>query len=104
MGLKLVYTDEHSARHVSTLFPGSVLLHHESEGHASYSNPSLCTAHILRSYFQTSSLPAKDTICNPVTKPFIGCLDRDEDGECRKLTEEDEEIWKAMVAITEVWP
>jgi hypothetical protein len=59
---------------------------------------------VLRSYFQNGELPAKGTVCDPVNKPFIGCLEKDKNGECRKLAKEDQEIWRAMTAITEVWP
>ncbi|TVY81742.1 hypothetical protein LSUE1_G005382 [Lachnellula suecica] len=69
-------------------------------------NPSLCTGRVLRTYFQTGELPENGTICDPEYKPFIGCLKKDENGDCRKRTgeEEEEEMWSAMEAITNVWP
>lgn len=49
-------------------------------------------------------MPANGMVCSPVTKSFIGRLDKEEIGECKKLGKEDEEIWSAMTAITEAWP
>lgn len=31
-------------------------------------------------------LPTTGTICLPDTRPFLGCIDKDEDGSCRKLS------------------
>ncbi|KAH8802623.1 proteinase [Xylogone sp. PMI_703] len=84
-----------SARFVSTLFPGSTVVQHDSDGHCSYSNPSLCTGKILRNYFQTGEVPKSGTVCSPEYKPFI---------ECRKLEENDQKMWEAMVAITGAAP
>jgi hypothetical protein len=67
--------------------------------------PSLCTGAYLREYFQSGSLPAKDTICQPDWKPFLGCLQKNErDGtKCKSLDEEDGEMWGALVGLNGWW-
>ncbi|KAH8705956.1 TAP-like protein-domain-containing protein, partial [Talaromyces proteolyticus] len=60
-----------NARRVSReLFPGSAVLHQDSEGHCSHSSPSLCTARAIREYFQTGLVPEEGTVCEPEMKPF----------------------------------
>ncbi|KAK5052069.1 hypothetical protein LTR84_002873 [Exophiala bonariae] len=52
-----------SARNMSSLLPGSVLLEHHGYGHTSLAQPSLCTARIMREYFTNGTLPNEGTIC-----------------------------------------
>ncbi|KAI5198619.1 hypothetical protein E4T39_06664 [Aureobasidium subglaciale] len=52
-------------------FPGSRVLRQNSEGHTSWSSPSLCTAKIIRTYFQTGLLPPPNTVCSPDALPFF---------------------------------
>jgi hypothetical protein len=51
-------------------YPGSTVLEQASEGHTSWSSPSLCTAKVARAYFQSGVLPAEGTVCKPNIKPF----------------------------------
>lgn len=88
-----------NARRVSTLFPGSVVLHQDSEGHCSQSNPSLCKARAARAYFQTGALPEKGTVCQPEMKPFLGCI---REGGCDFAAgSEDKIMWDSMVRLTD---
>lgn len=84
-----------NAQRVSTLFPGSVVLQQDSEGHCSHANPSSCTALHVRQYFQTGKLPRPETVCQPDYLPFIGDLSRLDDG---KLLDDDR-LGKALVNL-----
>ncbi|KAK9670786.1 nedd8-conjugating enzyme UBE2F [Basidiobolus ranarum] len=64
-----------SARNVSETFKGSVLLQHDSYGHDSLMQASLCTAEAIRSYFVNGTMPQKGTKC-PVKVPLFS----EEDG------------------------
>lgn len=92
-----------NARRVSTLFPGSVVLHQDSEGHCSHSTPSLCTIKAIREYFQTGKLPQEGTICAPETRPFLGCTGRNGDGsaECDFGDGEDARLWEIAVELSD---
>lgn len=79
------------------LFPGSVVLQQDSEGHVSHATPSLCTAKIVRDYFQTGTLPAPGTVCQPEMKPFLGCV---RDGGCR-FEGDDARLWGALVELAD---
>lgn len=46
------------------------MLEQTSEGHTSWSSPSLCTAKAVRTYFQTGKLPPPGMKCSPDAKPF----------------------------------
>ncbi|KAH0346592.1 hypothetical protein KCU81_g3878, partial [Aureobasidium melanogenum] len=59
-----------NAREMAKNFPGSVVLQQESEGHTSWSSPSLCTAKVVREYFQTGLLPPPNTTCSSDQTPF----------------------------------
>jgi pimeloyl-ACP methyl ester carboxylesterase len=88
-----------NARRVATLFPGSVVLHQDSEGHCSGSNPSLCKARVARAYFQTGALPAEGTICQPEIKPFVGCI---REGGCDFAEgSEDKMLWNSMLELAD---
>lgn len=92
-----------NARRVATLFPGSVVLHQDSEGHCSHSSPSLCTAKTIRRYFQTGELPSEGTVCQPETRPFLGCTaegqsDRDQ---CTFNNKEDIRLWAAVEELAD---
>lgn len=83
----------------SELFPGSVVLQQDSEGHCSHGTPSMCTAKVLRRYFQTGELPQPGTICQPDKKPFVGCVR--EDG-CR-FEGHDARVWEALVELADTY-
>jgi pimeloyl-ACP methyl ester carboxylesterase len=87
-----------NAKRVSTLFPGSVVLHQDSQGHCSHSNPSLCTGKAVREYFQTGKMPREGTVCEPEVKPFVGCLKRDG---CQLANQDDKTLWEAMVGLAD---
>lgn len=59
-----------NARRMAANFPGSALLQQDSEGHTSWSSPSLCTAKAARAYFQTGAIPDPGTICKAERRPF----------------------------------
>lgn len=81
------------------LFPGSVVLLHDSEGHCSHANPSLCTAKVIREYFQTGELPEADTVCAPERKPFLGCV---RPGGC-EFKGDDARLWEALVELSDTY-
>jgi pimeloyl-ACP methyl ester carboxylesterase len=60
-----------NARHMTSKFEGASLLQQDSEGHCSFTEPSSCTASIVRKYFQTGALPQSGTICSPDKRPFL---------------------------------
>lgn len=90
-----------NARRVAReLFPGSsVVLRHDAEGHTSHATPSLCTARVVRAYFQTGALPAPGTVCQPEKKPFLGCV---RDGGCRFAGDE-RRLWEALVELADTY-
>ncbi|CRG89016.1 hypothetical protein PISL3812_06051 [Talaromyces islandicus] len=94
-----------NARRVSTLFPGSVVLHQDSEGHCSHSSPSICTAKRIRQYLHTGELPAEGTVCEPEVRPFLGCVSGDDGGrggsECKYADSRDAQLWKALVELAD---
>jgi pimeloyl-ACP methyl ester carboxylesterase len=87
-----------NAKRVSTLFPGSVVLRQDSQGHCSHSNPSLCTGKVIREYFQTGKMPHKNTVCEPQVKPFVGCSRTDG---CHLNGHENKTLWEAMVGLAD---
>lgn len=81
------------------LFPGSVVLQQDSEGHTSHATPSLCTAKVVREYFQTGTLPVPGTVCQPERKPFLGCV---RDGGCH-FEDDDARLWEALVELADTY-
>lgn len=81
------------------LFPGSVVLQQDSEGHCSHATPSLCTAQVLRRYFQTGELPEPGTVCQPEKKPFVGCV---RDGGCH-FEGDEVRVWEALVELADTY-
>lgn len=73
------------------------MLQQGSEGHCSHSMPSLCSGRNIREYFQTGTLPRKNTICETEWRPFVGCVD--EEG-C-VFGGEDGRLWDAMQALAD---
>ncbi|OQU95800.1 hypothetical protein CLAIMM_01968 [Cladophialophora immunda] len=63
-------TPIHNAHKMTRAFNGSVVLRQNSEGHCSLNSPSLCTAKVVRRYFQTGTLPEVNTMCEPEKRPF----------------------------------
>ncbi|KAL1864612.1 hypothetical protein Daus18300_007629 [Diaporthe australafricana] len=59
-----------SARNNSAGFEDSVVLVQNSYGHTSLAAPSVCTAKVIRAYFQAGTLPRDGTACEPEILPF----------------------------------
>ncbi|KEF59390.1 uncharacterized protein A1O9_04234 [Exophiala aquamarina CBS 119918] len=89
-----------NAQHMKTLFPGSVLLQQDSEGHCSPTAPSLCTAKAVRKYFQTGELPLAGTLCKPDIKPFGLQV---ADG-LKRLNAQDSELLDVLMQIARTIP
>jgi pimeloyl-ACP methyl ester carboxylesterase len=91
-----------NAHRVSALFPESVVLQQDSQGHCSHSSPSLCTGKVIRRYFQTGLLPEEGAVCEPDTLPFLGCV-RDDKGqaECSFTDSSDAKLWEALVELAD---
>ncbi|KAK7427311.1 hypothetical protein QQZ08_006248 [Neonectria magnoliae] len=92
-----------NAHRVSTLFPGSVVLQQDSQGHCSHSTPSLCTAKRIRHYFQTGELPPEGTVCEPSIRPFLGCTAGNDGsrGECKFADDDEARLWQTMVDLAD---
>ncbi|KAH9906205.1 TAP-like protein-domain-containing protein [Xylariomycetidae sp. FL2044] len=90
-----------NAQRATELFPGSRVLQQNTEGHCSYSNPSIGTAKAVRSYFQHGSLPERGTISQPEFVPFLGCVNP---LGCGERDDEDQKLWKAQERLALVWP
>lgn len=92
-----------NARRVSTLFPTSIVLQQDSQGHCSHSSPSLCTGKVIRQYFQTGKLPDEGTICKPDTLPFLGCIGGEKGlmGDCDFADSLDARMWEALVELAD---
>ncbi|KAL1858266.1 hypothetical protein Daus18300_010012 [Diaporthe australafricana] len=87
-----------NAQRVSAgLFPGSVVLRQDSEGHCSHASPSLCTAVAVREYFQTGRLPRPGTVCQPEVRPFLGCV---REGRCQ-FEGYEARLWEALVQLAD---
>lgn len=89
-----------NAQHMNALFPGSVLLQQDSEGHCSPAAPSLCTAKAIRKYFQKGVLPPVGTLCKPDVKPF-GLQAADG---LRELSAQDSELLDVLMQIARTMP
>lgn len=86
-----------NAHRVAGLFPGSVVLQQDGEGHCSHAMPSLCTARVIREYMQTGTLPAQGTVCAPDVRPFVGCRRQ---ASC-SFQGEDRRLWDALVTLAD---
>jgi hypothetical protein len=74
---------------MAMVFSGAVALEQASEGHCSISSPSLCTAKLVRSYFQTGKLPEGGTVCQVDQLPFEELKTAEQLG----LSGEDAKLW-----------
>ncbi|CAD0083415.1 unnamed protein product [Aureobasidium vineae] len=88
-----------NAYRMSKGFSGSVVLRQDTEGHASSSGVSLCTARAVRTYFQTGELPEIDTTCLPDRLPLDGYSEEKEHPLPKGET--DEALWKAVVGVND---
>ncbi|THH30474.1 hypothetical protein EUX98_g3728 [Antrodiella citrinella] len=59
-----------NAKKMSRGFKNSVVLTQESTGHCSVSATSLCTAKVIRAYFQHGTLPQEGTVCDVQSSIF----------------------------------
>ena len=57
--------------------------------HTFLSSPSLCTAQIVRDYFQTGALPAPHTVCDVDEVPFQAANEN-------TLPQESEALWDSL--------
>ncbi|UNI16859.1 hypothetical protein JDV02_003256 [Purpureocillium takamizusanense] len=92
-----------NAHRVSTLFPGSVVLQQDSQGHCSHSAPAPCTLKAIRRYFQTGELPGDGDVCEPGIRPFLGCTAK-EGGRGQNCVFEDAEeqrLWDVAIALAD---
>ncbi|CAI0641696.1 unnamed protein product [Colletotrichum noveboracense] len=87
-----------NAHRVSTLFPGSVVLHQNTEGHGLHASPSICTGKAVRAYFQDGTLPEIDTVCEPEYRAWIGCVNPDG---CDGRSDEDQALWEALSGMNQ---
>ncbi|KAH7060858.1 TAP-like protein-domain-containing protein, partial [Macrophomina phaseolina] len=60
-----------NAHKMKSLFPGSEVLAQNSPGHCSLAAFSPCTVGYIRNYFNNGTVPAPDTMCEPVEIPFV---------------------------------
>ncbi|KAF2146852.1 uncharacterized protein K452DRAFT_263019 [Aplosporella prunicola CBS 121167] len=60
-----------NAHAMAKLYPGSAVLTQNSPGHCSLAAFSPCTVAHIRAYFHNGTLPAPDTVCEPVEIPFL---------------------------------
>jgi pimeloyl-ACP methyl ester carboxylesterase len=59
-----------SAQNMSAAFDGSAVLEHEGVGHCSLRHPSLCTATVIRDYFDEGTMPEDGKKCETAEKAF----------------------------------
>ncbi|KAF9874959.1 hypothetical protein CkaCkLH20_07653 [Colletotrichum karsti] len=85
-----------NAHRASTLFPGSVVLQQNTEGHGLHAAPSICTGRAVRAYFQDGTLPKIGTVCEPEHRAWIGCVNP---AGCDNRSEEDQQLWESLVAM-----
>lgn len=60
-----------SARNLTTILRGSVLLEHHGNGHTSFGQRSLCTPQAMEDYMVEGELPASGARCE-VVQPLFG--------------------------------
>ncbi|KAE8356830.1 proteinase [Aspergillus coremiiformis] len=85
-----------SAHKMSQIFPGSVVLQQDSEGHSTAAAPSLCVSRSIRRYFQTGELPAPGTVCAPELRPFISMVGM------RDISAGDHHLWNALLEMEQI--
>ncbi|KAI4221050.1 MAG: hypothetical protein LQ349_007941 [Xanthoria aureola] len=74
-----------NAHTVATRFPNSAVLAVDTDGHSSFSGPSLCMARYIRAYFQKGERPPLETVCEANEKSFLGVVKEAEGPEEREL-------------------
>lgn len=87
-----------NAVRMSANFPGSALLQQDSEGHTSWSSPSLCTGKIARAYFQTGHMPEAGTVCGVERQPF-----QKADAYSAQMSESDRALADALKVVQETY-
>ncbi|KAJ8514256.1 hypothetical protein ONZ45_g8186 [Pleurotus djamor] len=63
-------TPVRSAHRMSSFFPDSAVLMQNGIGHATISNPSLCTIQYMQAYLKDGSLPPPNSTCEVLERPF----------------------------------
>ncbi|KAF1986796.1 hypothetical protein K402DRAFT_393421 [Aulographum hederae CBS 113979] len=92
-------TPVRNARRMASLFPGSKVLEQNSGGHCSVSEPSFCTAEVIRAYFQRGHLPKDGLVCQPFSGPFDA--DGSVEARVRGLGEPEEGMYQALRGLRE---
>ena len=87
------------ARAVREWYGGAGLLVQDSYGHCSVSAPSVCTARVVRAYFEEGTLPEEGTVCEPDELPFVGRV-----SSVQARSEEDERLLEALRGLSKVVP
>jgi hypothetical protein len=87
-----------SARKMSKVFKGAVVLHQESAGHCSLAAASLCTAKVVRAYFRNDTMPEPGTECEIESRLFGGSS-----GRTLPLSADDAELLAAVEELSETF-
>ena len=80
-------------------YGGAGLLVQNSYGHTSLNAPSVCTAKVVRAYFEEGTLPAEGTVCEPDELPFVGRVSG-----VQARSEEDERLFDALRGLSRAVP
>lgn len=91
-------TPVRNAHKMAKGYEGAVVLEQNSEGHCSLAAPSLCTAKYIRGYFQSGTLPPKDTVCEVELKPFLGG-----ENTVKAMSEDDRVLFEAVSGMGKEW-
>ncbi|KAF2136176.1 uncharacterized protein K452DRAFT_292629 [Aplosporella prunicola CBS 121167] len=86
-----------SARQMATRFPGSSVLHLDSDGHTTIAAPSVCTAKHVRKYFRTGELPEDNELCTADRFPFESRAE----AVARFADSPDAQLFEALMDFTE---
>ena len=80
-------------------YGGAGLLVQDSYGHCSVSAPSVCTAKVVRAYFEEGTLPEEGTVSEPDELPFVGRV-----SDVQARSDEDERLLEALRGLAKAVP
>jgi hypothetical protein len=89
-----ITNDVASARKMSKGFKDAAVLHQKSAGHCSLAAASLCTAKVVRAYFQNGTMPEPGAECEIESRLFGG-------SSVRALSVDDAELLAAVEELSE---